>query len=103
MIQTRNNDGLNFSFFLWKVYLDTLRRIAFNFSDRFVFPLFFSGVDSDSNLRVRVIYYTELVFFYKKLSEVSCSNVNSVFVIDVFKGYKKGVDYFTSYLEIERK
>ena len=65
--------------------------------------MLFSGIDSDSNLRVMVIYYTELVFFYKKLPEVSCSNVNSVFVIDVFKGYKKGVDYFSSYLEIERK
>lgn len=65
--------------------------------------MLFSGIDSDSNLRVRIIYYTELVFFYKKLSEVSCSDVNSAFVIDVFKGYKKGVDYFSSYLEIERK
>ena len=89
-------------FLVWKAYLEILCRIVFNISNRFSFPLVTSGTDfSSSDLetnRITTIYYNELVIFCKKLSVVSCSNFSSEFVVDVFKGCKKVVDYFSRYL-----
>ena len=124
-IHARKNDhlGINFGssyyesinspFMLWKFYLDVLCRIVFNV----FFSLFVPGVDLDcrkytvcsskncSNLkirRVREVFCRELVVFCKTLSKVSCSTFDAYFIIDVFKGYKRGEDYFSPYLVIER-
>ena len=36
-------------------------------------------------VRIKVIFFRELVEFCKKLSEFCCENVNPDFIIDVFK------------------
>ena len=102
---------------LWKFYLDILCRIVFNVSNRFIFPLLMSGIDLDctdftvctftncSSLKkrkVKAIFFRELVLFCKTLSKFCCNNVDSCFIIDVFKRYKRGEDYFSAYLDIER-
>ena len=58
-----------------------------------------------SNLRksnVKAIFFRELVLFCEKLSEFCCDYVDSYFIIDVFQRYKRGEDYFSAYLNIER-
>ena len=52
--------------------------------------------------KVRAIFFRELVAFCKKLCEVSCDNFDPNFIIDVFKKYKKGENYFSEYLGLER-
>ena len=52
--------------------------------------------------KVKAIFFRELVLFCKKLSEFCCDNVDSCFIIDVFKRSKKGEDYFSAYLDVER-
>ena len=109
--------SINSSFMLWKFYLDILCRIVFNVSHRFIFPLLMSGIDLNcgeftvytstncSNLKksnVKAIFFRELVLFCKKLSEFCCDYVDSYFIIDVFQRYKRGEDYFSAYLNIER-
>ena len=47
--------------------------------------------------KVEEIFFRELVEFCKKLSEFYCENVDSYFITDVFKRYRKGVDFFSAY------
>ena len=44
-----------------------------------------------------------MVDFCIKLSEFCRKNINSDFIIDVFKIYKRGEDYFSGYLDIENE
>ena len=111
-------ESINSPFMLWKFYLDILCWIVFNVSHRFIFPLLMSGVDlncrdfvictstnysSLKKSKVKAIFFRELVLFCKKLSEFCCDNVDSYFIIDVFKRCKRGEDYFSAYLDIDRK
>ena len=110
-------ESISSPFLLWKGYLDILCRIVFNVFQRFVLPLIVTGIDANCrdftvctsknslNLnisKVRTIFFRELVVFCKKLSQVSCDNFGPKFITDVFKKYKKGEDYFSKHLDIER-
>ena len=111
-------ESINSPFMLWKFYLDILSRVVFNVSHEFIFPLLMSGIDSNcwdftvrtskscSHLKkskIKAIFFRELVEFCENLSEFCCDNVDLCFIIDVFKKYEKGVDFFSTFLEIERK
>ena len=123
-----SNDRLNFGslwyesidspFMLWKSYLDILCWIVLNVSHRFIFPLLMSGIDmscrdftvctstncsSLKKSKIKAMFLRELVDFCKILSEFCCNNVDPYFIIDVFKRYKRGEDYFSTYLGINRK
>ena len=52
--------------------------------------------------KVRTIFFRELAVFCKKLCQISYDNFDPKFIIDVFKKYKKGEDYFSKHLDIER-
>ena len=52
-------------------------------------------------IKVKAIFFREMVDFCIKLSEFCFKNVNSEFITDVPKRYKKGEYYFSSYLDIE--
>lgn len=113
-------ESINSPFMFWKFYLDVLLscRTVSNVSHRFVFPLLVSGIDLDcrkytvctskncSNSKIRkvkVVFHRELVVFYKNLSNALCSTFDPYFIIDIFKGHKRGKNYFSPYLVIERK
>ena len=90
----------------------------FNISQKFVLPLMFKGIEVDCrkytycgrgnfyNMKITkvraVFFFKELVFQCKKLVKCSCLHVNSYFIIDAYKTYIKGRDYFSDYLEIQR-
>ena len=103
---------------LWKFYLDILCRIVFDFGNSHILSVLHSGVKLDcrkftvctekncTNItkdRVTAIYYREIVTFCIRTAEVSCQNVNSLFIIDAFKNYKSGVDFFSCYLVIHEE
>ena len=52
--------------------------------------------------RIKVVFFREPVNLCKKLSEFSCLNVTSDFIIDAFQTYERGEDFFDQYLEKER-
>ena len=54
-------------------------------------------------IKVKAILFRELVEFWEKLSEFCCENVNSDFITDVFKKYKRSEDYFSCYLDTENE
>ena len=113
------SESINSSLMLKKLYLDILSWIVFNVSHKFILPLLMSG-STDVNFctnytgctyknclrlrknKIEEIFFRELVESHKKLSEFCCDNVDPCFVIDVFKRYRKGVDFFSEYLDIER-
>ena len=102
----------------WKFYLDILCRIVFNFGNSHILSVLHSGIKLDcckftvcaekncTNIkkdRVTAIYYREIVTFCIRTAEVSCQNVNSLFIIDAFKNYKSVVDFFSCYLVIHEE
>ena len=108
-------ESISSPYLLWKFYIDVLCRTVFNVSYEFIFPLLMSGIDLNcrdfaccttencSGLgkdRVKSIFFREVVDFCIKLSEFCRKNINSDFIIDVFKIYKRGEDYFSGYLDI---
>ena len=93
-------ENISSPYLLWKFYLDVLCQIVFNVSDEFIFPLRMSGIDVNcrdftacttkncsglEKIKVKAIFFRELVDFCIKLSQFCCKNVNSHFIIDVFK------------------
>ena len=87
----------------------------FDISQKFVLPLIFKGIEVDCRkntycgrdncynmkiTKVRTVFFKEVVFPRKKIVKCSCLHVNSYFIIDTYKTYKKGRDYFSDYLEI---
>ena len=110
-------ESVNSPFLLWKLYFDVLCRIIFNQTDRHILPILLPDPKIDcrkftacneqncSGLKInkiKAIFYSGLVSFYRRLCELSCSSFNAPFVIYPFQNYKKRVDFFSSYLEIER-
>ena len=111
-------ESLSSPYLLWKFYLDVLCRIVFNVSREFIFPLLMSDLEGNCTSftvctsknclrlkknKIKAIFFRELVKFCKKISEFCCKNVNSDFIIDVFKRYKRGEYYFSCYLDIENE
>ena len=108
---------MNSPFMLWILYLDVLCWVVFNVCDKSVLPVILSGVTGDCRKytactskncpsikinKIKAIFFREIVYFCKRLAEFSSLSVNSQFIIDVFNTYKRGEDFFTKYLEIER-
>ena len=54
-----------------------------------------------TTLRIKTIFYKVLVSFCIRLCELFCSDIDPFFVTYAFKNYKRGVDFFSPYLEIE--
>ena len=52
--------------------------------------------------KIKAIFFREIVCFCKRLAEFSSLSVNPQFINDVFITYKRGEDFFTKYLEIEK-
>ena len=110
-------ESVNSPFLLWKFYLDILSCVVFNQSNKHVLLMLLS--DNETNcrkftlcnkksssgmrkVRIKTIFYKELVSFCKTLCELSCSNIDPFFVTYAFKKYERGVYFLSSYLEIER-
>ena len=111
------NKSVNSPFLLWKFYLDVLCCVIFNQTDRHILPIFLPDLNSDcrkftacneqncSRLKINTIkafFLQRAGFFCRRLCKLSCSSFNAPFVIYAFQNYKRGVDFFSSYLEIER-
>ena len=99
------------------MHLDTICRIAFNVSEKFLLPIFNSSVRGNcrdvttctkekcSGLKRKVIknlFCKKLVKFCLCISSDSCKNVNHSFIHDVYKTYKKNRDFFSCFLDIDR-
>ena len=110
-------ESVSSPFLLWKYYLDILCRIVFNYNSKHILAVILSGIMLDcrkftvcsiencANLKkekVRVIFYREIAHFCKTLAEVSCQNVDPLFIIDAFNNYKRGIVLFSCYLEINK-
>ena len=98
-------ESINSPFLLWKFYLEIICRVVFNLSQKFVLPLIFKCIEVDcrkytycgrnncSNMKivkVRDVFFNELVFLCKKIVKCSCLHVNPYFIIDAYKTHKKG-------------
>ena len=101
-------ESIDSPFLLWKFYLDVLSRVVFNQINKHVLLMLLSDneihcrkftVFNEKNcsgvrkVRIKTIFYQELVSFYKTLCEVSCSNIDPFFVTYAFKNYKREVDF----------
>ena len=110
-------ESVNSPFLLWKMYLDTICRIAFNVFGKFLLPIFISSVGDNcrtatactkqncSGLKRKVIktfLYKRLVEFCLSISIDSCKNVNHSFIHDVYRTCKKNRDFFIRFLDIDR-
>ena len=110
-------ESINSPFFLWKMYLNIICRIAFNVSEKFLLPIFISSVGDNfrtatactkencSGLKHKVIKTfscKRLVEFCLCISIDSCKNVNHSFIHNVYKTYKKNRDFFSCFLDIDR-
>ena len=51
---------------------------------------------------IKAIFFREIVCFCRRLAEFSSLSVNSQFINDVVTIQKRGEDFFTKYLEIEK-
>ena len=111
-------ENMNSPFMLWKLYLNILCQIVFNVCDKSVLPVVLSGVTGDCRKytactskncpnmklnKIKAIFFGEIVCFCETLAEFLSLSVNSQFIIDVFNTCKRGEDFFTKYLEIERR
>ena len=109
--------ALTLHFFSGRNYLDTICRIAFNVSEKFLLPIFLSSVGDNcrtatactkencSGLKRKVIktfLYKRLVEFCLSISIDSCKNVNHSFIHDVYRTRKKNRDFFIRFLDIDR-
>ena len=52
---------------------------------------------------IRTIFYKRLVEFCFYLICSSCKNVYPDFIYDVYRNYKRGRDFFSCFLEFDRK
>ena len=110
-------ESVNSPFLLWKFYLDVLSRVVFNQTNKHVLLMLLSDNETDCRkftvcnekncsgirkVRIKTIFYKELVSFCKRLWELSCSNIDPFFVTYAFTNYKRGEDFFSPYSEIER-
>ena len=110
-------ENTNSPFMIWKLYLDILCRVVFDVCDKFVLPVILSRVIGDcrrytactskncSNMKIskiEAVFFGEIVCFCKRLAKFSSLSVNPQFIIDVFITYKRGGDFFTKFLEIEK-
>ena len=106
-------ESISSPFLLWKMYLDTICRIAFNISEKFLLPIFISSVGD--NCRTATACTKENCFglkrkviktlFYKKVVEFCLcisSDVNHSFIHDVYRTYKKNRNFFSCFLDIDR-
>ena len=111
-------ESIRSPFLLWKMHLDTLCRIVFNIPEKFVLPVLISSVrgtcrsfttcttENCPGLKskiIRTIFYKRLVEFCLYLIRSSCKNVNPKFIYDVYRNYKRGRDFFSCFLEFDRK
>ena len=87
---------------LWKLYLDILARIAFNYCDKHIMTTLLS--DLEGNCREFTVYnsrkcknmkrsliknvFETALTLSKKLVEYSCKSVDPYFVFDVFNNHK---------------
>lgn len=91
--------------------------LFFNVSKSSVLPLILTGISAEGRKhtvctssicfsqrknKVKAVLLKELVDIWKNLTEFSCFNVNPDFIVEAFETYKRGLDYFSQYLEIER-
>ena len=112
-----SNDRLNFGslscestdspFMFCKCYLDILCRVVINVSHLYIcrdFTVCTSTYCSSlKKSKIKAIFFRELVGFCKILSDFHCDIVDPYFIIDVFKIYERGEDFFSTYLGIDRK
>ena len=109
-------ESIRSPFLLWKMYLDTVCRIVFNVSEKFLLPILFSIVmgscrsftacttENCPGLKIKIIkalFYKRLVEFCLYLTRTSCQNVNPNF-IHVYRTYKRNRDFFSCFLEFDR-
>ena len=95
-------ESISSPFPLWKMYLDTICRIVFNVSEKFLLPICISIVGDNcrtstastkencSGLKRKVIktyFYKRLVEYCLCISTDSCKNVNHSFFHDVYRTY----------------
>ena len=100
------------------MYPDMLSRIVFNISEKSVLPILISNVKGNcrsftacatekcpglKSKRIRVIFYKRLVEFCFYLVQSSCKSMNSYFIFDVYRNYERGRDFFSCYLDFDRK
>ena len=112
----RYYESIGSPYLLWKFYCRKFYEELFLMFHFFIFPLLMSGIDMNcrdftarttencsglGKIKVKAIFFREMFDFSIKLSEFCFKNVNSEFIIDVPKRYKKGEYYFSSYLDIE--
>ena len=110
-------ESVNSPFLLWKFYLDVLSRVVFNQTNKYVLLMLLSDNETDCRkftvcnekncsgmrkVRIKIIFYKELVSSCKRLCQLSCYTIEPFLVTYAFKNYKRGVDFFSPYLEIER-
>ena len=85
------------------MHLDTLCRIVFNISEKFVLPVQLKIVKNLKSKIIRTIFYKRLAEFCLYLIRSSCKIVNPKFIYDVYRNYKRGRDFFSCFLEFDRK
>ena len=110
-------ESISSPFPLWKMYLDSICRIAFNVSEKFLLLIFISIVwdnrrtatactkENCSGLKRKVIktyFYKRVVEFCLCISIDSCKNVNHSFIHNLYRTYKKNGDFFSCFLDIDR-
>ena len=112
----RYYESISSPYLLWKFYCQKFYEELLLMFHFFIFPLHISGIDMNcrdftarttencsglGKIKVKAIFFREMIDFCIKLSEFCFKNVNSEFIIDVPKRYKKGEYYYSSYLDIE--
>ena len=111
-------ESISSPFPLWKMYLDSICRIAFNVSEKFLLLIFISIVwdnrrtatactkENCSGLKRKVIktfFYKRLVEFCLSISNDSCKSVNHSFIHDVYIEHIRKIELlFSCFLDIDR-
>ena len=109
-------ESVNSPFLLWKFYLDVLSRLIFNVSCRNIIPILLSDLNTDrrrytvctvknccglKTAKIKTTFCKHLVFFTKRICEISCQFFDPVSIDDTFQNYE-WANFFSSYIDIKR-
>lgn len=108
-------ESINSPFLLWKFYLNVLSRLIFNASCRNIIPILLSDLNTDcrsytactvknycglKTAKIKATFFKDLVFFIKRICEISCQFFDPVFIDVTFQNYERA-DFFSSYIDIQ--
>lgn len=91
-------------FVLFKLYLEIIGRLIFNFCDKNLFPALFNKIRFSKSRNKVVNKVKENIFLFAcKLIKKLVVAMSQIASCDVYKNYKFGIDYYGPYLSTDRQ